>query len=310
MISLTLFKSIFDNKTHRKMEFTSLESFEKLLYDLSKQPGYKPKKGERKNGSPLITPSSFQQGTTRANHNVTQWNGWAALDVDDYDGSFEETIEKFKKNYFICYSSASSTKEKPKFRVILPLTSSVPAEKIRHFWYALNHEFGSVGDAQTKDLSRMYYVPAQYPNAYNFIFTNKAPLLDPVELMERHSFVNGFKSTFEDRMPEHIREKIAEYKKDKLTNINVHWSSYRDCPFVNKQLVSEYRTITDTGWYAKMYQIMTSIAMRALRAKYPITPDQIARLCKEIDAETGGWYKNRPMTLESARAIDYSMKNI
>jgi hypothetical protein len=292
------------------MEFTSLESFEKLLYDLSKQPGYKPKKGERKDGSPLITPSSFQQGTTRANRNVTQWNGWAALDVDDYDGSFEETIEKFKKNYFICYSSASSTKEKPKFRVILPLTSSVPAEKIRHFWYALNHEFGSVGDAQTKDLSRMYYVPAQYPNAYNFIFTNKAPLLDPVELMERHSFVNGFKSTFEDRMPEHIREKIAEYKKDKLTNTNVHWSSYRDCPFVNKQLVSEYRTITDTGWYAKMYQIMTSIAMRALRSKYPITPDQIARLCKEIDAETGGWYKNRPMTLESARAIDYSMKNI
>jgi hypothetical protein len=292
------------------MEFTSLESFEKLLYDLSKQPGYKPKKGERKDGSPLITPSSFQQGTTRANRNVTQWNGWAALDVDDYDGSFEETIEKFKKNYFICYSSASSTKEKPKFRVILPLTSSVPAEKIRHFWYALNHEFGSVGDAQTKDLSRMYYVPAQYPNAYNFIFTNKAPLLDPVELMERHSFVNGFKSTFEDRMPEHIREKIAEYKKDKLTNTNVHWSSYRDCPFVNKQLVSEYRTIADTGWYAKMYQIMTSIAMRALRSKYPITPDQIARLCKEIDTETGGWYKNRPMTLEAARAIDYSMKNV
>jgi hypothetical protein len=292
------------------MEFTSLESFEKLLYDLSKQPGYKPKKGEKKDGSPLITPSSFQQGTTRANRNVTQWNGWAALDVDDYDGSFEETIEKFKKNYFICYSSASSTKEKPKFRVILPLTSSVPAEKIRHFWYALNHEFGSVGDAQTKDLSRMYYVPAQYPNAYNFIFTNKAPLLDPVELMERHPFVNGFKSTFEDRMPEHIREKIAEYRKEQLTKTDIVWTNYHDCPFVNKQLVIEYRTITDTGWYAKMYKIMTSIAMRALRAKYPITPDEIASLCKEIDAETGGWYKNRPMTLEAARAIDYSMKNV
>jgi hypothetical protein len=292
------------------MEFTSLESFEKLLYDLSKQPGYKPKKGERKDGSPLITPSSFQQGTTRANRNVIQWNGWAALDVDDYDGSFEETIEKFKKNYFICYSSASSTKEKPKFRVILPLTSSVPAEKIRHFWYALNHEFGSVGDAQTKDLSRMYYVPAQYPNAYNFIFTNKAPLLDPVELMERHPFVNGFKSTFEDRMPEHIREKIAEYRKEQLTKTDIVWTNYHDCPFVNKQLVIEYRTITDTGWYAKMYKIMTSIAMRALRAKYPITPDEIASLCKEIDAETGGWYKNRPMTLEAARAIDYSLKNI
>ena len=190
MISLTLFKSIFDNKTHRKMDFNYLETFEKLLYDLSKQPGYKPKKGEYKDGSPLITPASFEKDTTRANKNVIKWNRWAALDVDEYDGTFEETIEKFKKNYFICYSSASSTKEKPKFRVILPLTESVPADKIRHFWYALNHEFGSVGDAQTKDLSRMYYVPAQYPNAYNFIFTHKEELLNPTELMKKHAFVN------------------------------------------------------------------------------------------------------------------------
>jgi hypothetical protein len=70
MISLTLFKSIFDNKTHRKMKFDSLESFEKLLYDLSKQPGYKPKKGEFKDGSPLISPATFQQETTRANRHL------------------------------------------------------------------------------------------------------------------------------------------------------------------------------------------------------------------------------------------------
>jgi len=310
MISLTLFKSIFDNKTHRKMDFNYLETFEKLLYDLSKQPGYKPKKGEYKDGSPLITPASFEKDTTRANKNVIKWNRWAALDVDEYDGTFEETIEKFKKNYFICYSSASSTKEKPKFRVILPLTESVPADKIRHFWYALNHEFGSVGDAQTKDLSRMYYVTAQYPNAYNFIFTHKEELLNPTELMKKHAFVNGFKNSFQDKMPEHIRAKIAEYKKDRLTNVSIKWDSYHDCPFVNKQLVAEYRTMSDSGWYHKMYQIMVSISTKALRAKYPISPDDVAKLCKEIDNDTGGWYKHRPLTLEASRAIDFSMKNV
>lgn len=309
MLSLTLFKSIFDNKTHRVMKFDTLERFEKLLYDLSKQPGYKPKKGEFKDGSPLITPSSFKVNTTRANRNVVQWNGWAALDVDDYEGSFEETIAKFKSNYFICYSSASSTKEKPKFRVILPLSESVPAEKIRHFWYALNHEFGSVGDAQTKDLSRMYYVPAQYPNAFNFIFTHKGPLLSPSELMEKHTFISSLKSSFEDKMPEHIREKILEHRKDKLSNTNIRWSSYHDCPFVNKTLVMEYRTINGSGWYHKMYQMMVSISTKAIRAKYPITPEEVTALCKEIDSETGGWYKNRPMNLESARAIDFAMKN-
>lgn len=310
MLSLTLFRNIYDNKTHRKMDFNYLETFEKLLYDLSKQPGYKPKKGEYKDGSALITPASFEKDTTRANKNVIKWNSWAALDVDEYDGTFEETIEKFKKNYFICYSSASSTKEKPKFRVILPLTESIPADKIRHFWYALNHEFGSVGDAQTKDLSRMYYVPAQYPNAYNFIFTHKEELLNPTELMKKHAFVNGFKNSFQDKMPDHIRDKIAEYKKDRLTNVSIKWASYHDCPFVNKQLVAEYRTISDSGWYHKMFQIMVSISTKALRAKYPITPDDVSKLCREIDSDTGGWYKHRPLTLEASRAIDFSMKNV
>ena len=310
MFSLTIFKNIFDNKTHRTMKFDTLESFEKLLYELSSQPGYKPKKGERKQGSPLITPSTFHKDTTRSNVNVIQWNGWAALDVDDYEGTFEETIEKFKKNYFICYSSASSTKEKPKFRMVLPLTESVPADKLRHFWYALNHEFGSVGDAQTKDVSRMYYVPAQYPNAHNFIFTNKADRINPNELMDRHEFVSGFRNSFEDKMPDAIREKIAEYKKTKLTNSNFTWGSYRDCPFVNKQLVLEYRNISDSGWYHKMFQIMVSISSRAMRAQYPITPEEVSKLCKEIDNDTGGWYKNRPLNLEAARAIDFSLKSI
>ena len=309
MLSLTLFRSIFDNKTHRVMHFDTLDKFEKLLYDLSKQPGYKPKKGERKDGSPLITPSTFEANTTRANRNVVQWNGWAALDVDDYEDSFEETVSKFKTNYFICYSSASSTKEKPKFRIILPLTKAVPADKIRHFWHALNHEFGSIGDAQTKDLSRMYYVPAQYPDAFNFIFTHKAELLDPTELMNKHPFSDGFRNSFQDRMPEHIKAKIAEYRKNKLTNVGIKWSSYHDCPFVNKQLVIEYRTINETGWYHKLYQIMVSISTKALRAKYPITPDEIAVLCKEIDNENGGWYKSRPMIFEAARALDFSMQN-
>ena len=111
-------------------------------------------------------------------------------------------------------------------------------------------------------------------------------------------------------MPEHIRAKIAEYKKDRLTNVSIKWDSYHDCPFVNKQLVAEYRTMSDSGWYHKMYQIMVSISTKALRAKYPISPDDVAKLCKEIDNDTGGWYKHRPLTLEASRAIDFSMKNV
>ena len=310
MYSLTIFNSIFDNKTHRKMSFRKWEDFEDLLYSLSKQPGYKPKKGERKDGSPLITPATYAEGTTRANRNVIEWASWVAMDIDEYEGSFEETIETFKGNRFVCYSSASSSKEKPKFRIVFPLTRNVEAEKIKHLWFAINKEYNSLGDPQTKDLSRMYYVPAQYPNAYNFIFTHDGPFLDPDNLMAKHDFVASGGNTLSDHLPEAIQEELKKHYANKLTNTNIRWSSYRNCPFVNKQLVSEYVTINESGWYHHMYRIMMSIAANAIRKRYPITPEDIESLVREIDCENGGWYKGRPVKLEAARAIDFALNSV
>ena len=293
------------------MSFSSWEKFEELLYMLSKQPGYKPKKGERKNGSPLITPATYEKGTTRANRNVLAWGGWVALDIDDYEGTFEDAIKTFERNRFVCYSSASSTKEKPKFRIVFPLTKEVEADKIKHLWFALNQEFNSLGDPQTKDLSRMYYVPAQYPNAYNFIFTHDAPVLDPDELMSKHNFVNdNIHNSFGSQFSEAIQKQLDEYRKTQLTNTNYSWSSYRDCPFVNKTLVNEYMTIGESGWYSKMYQIMMSISANAIRRGYPITPEEVERLVRELDMETGGWYKSRPVRLEASRAIDFALRSV
>jgi hypothetical protein len=57
-----------------------------------------------------------------------------------------------------------------------------------------------------------------------------------------------------------------------------------------------------------MYSIMVSIAGNAIKRGYPITPDEVSRLCLDIDRDTGGWYKNRPIILEASRAIDYALK--
>jgi hypothetical protein len=310
--SLTIFTSIFDNKTHRKMEFKSWSGFEDLLYSLSEQPGYKPKKHERKDGSPLITPASFTQNTTRKNDNVLSWGGWVAMDIDSYEGSFENAASIFAPYTHVCYSSASSTTEAIKFRVILPMTRHVEAAKIRHLWYACNKQFNSLGDPQTKDLSRMYYVPAQYPNSNNFIYSGPSKtFLDPDALMSQYPYIDNIKaSSFADKLPDEIREKIRKYKREGLSNTNFKWNSYADCPFVNKNMINEYRTIHSGGWYAKMYQIMLNIASNAMRKGYPITSNEVASLCKQIDLDTGGWYKNRPMEVESARAIERVAKSL
>ena len=162
MIEFTAFPSIFDNKTHRRFSFNDWESFTSALSNMSKKPGFKPKKGERSHlkPSPLITPAVYNEGTTRANVNVIKWAGWCALDVDEYDTTFEEAVKQFNDYEYVCYSTASSTKEKPKFRIVFKLDEDVESDQIKHFWYALNKEFNSIGDPQTKDLTRMYYIPA------------------------------------------------------------------------------------------------------------------------------------------------------
>jgi hypothetical protein len=312
--SLTLFDSVYDNKTHKRMDFSNWEKFEALLYNIAKEKGYKPAKDERpkRKPSPLISPAIYKSGTTRKNDNVVAWAGWAAVDVDDHNfkGNLKDELhDRFGNYYYICYSTASSTDTTPKFRLVFPLTSHIEQQKIRHFWYALNTELGSIGDNQTKDLSRMYYVPADYPGANNFIFTNVGDHLNPHDLMHKHEYVEKSSSSMLERMPYAIREAILKERKSRLTNTDITWTSYVDCPFVSNKLIEEYKTTTETGWYHKMYQIMVSIASSAVRRNYPITAKQIEILCRQLDLETGGWYKNRPLEQEASRALDFVMKN-
>jgi hypothetical protein len=58
-----------------------------------------------------------------------------------------------------------------------------------------------------------------------------------------------------------------------------------------------------------MYAIMVSIAINAIRQKYPINSVEIADLCTQIDNDNGGWYKNRPLTREAEGAIKFAYEN-
>jgi hypothetical protein len=305
--SLTLFKSVFDNKTHKRIDCNSYAEFEKLLFDLADQPR------KDKKSAPLISPATYKPDTTRANDNVIGWAGWCAVDVDEhvFDGELEkELLNAYGTWNHVVYSTASSTKEHPKFRIVFPLTDDIPKDKIKHFWFALNKELGDIGDPQTKDLSRMYYVPGQYQDAYNFIYNNfSATDMNPYDIMAKHDYVERV-HTLLDHLPKEIRRGVLAHRKNEMTNTTISWSNYKDCPFVNKKLVKEYNLISDTGWYTKMYAIMVSIAGNAIRKKYPISAGEITTLCKEIDYENGNWYKSRPFDKEADRAIEFVYGNL
>ena len=307
MYAVTIFKSQYDNQTHRRLDFDTWEHFEKFLYKLSERPL------EGKKDAELISPAVYQDGTTRANKNVLAWAGWAAVDVDDHEfkGNLKDELSsRYGKYTYICYSTASSKHGLPKFRLVFPLREEVGADNIKHFWFALNSELGSIGDKQTKDLSRMYFVPATYNDAFNFIFTNLGDPIDPIDLMSKWEYNDKKDSkNFLDRLPEEWQKQILEYRKDKLDNNSYVWSGYTDCPFWPKSLAAEYITISGTGWYRQMYRIMIAIAGKAIEKGYPITATEIVTLCRQFDSETGNWYENRPMETEANNALEYAYKN-
>lgn len=301
--SLTLFKSQYDNKTHRTMDFDSWDEFVELLRGLSTRP----LKG--KNEAPLISPAVYKEGTTRANRNVKEWGHWACVDVDDYEGDINDLLNLYDDHNICIYSTASSLPEKVKCRIVFDLDRRVPESQIRQFWYALNRSLGDLGDEQTKDSSRMYYIPASYENAHNYFYTRSGHALNVSKLIAEHPYVEKTGNAFLDKLPDEMRKQVLEHRKSTMVNTDITWSGYRDCPFVPNRMVMEYMTITGTGWYRQLYRIMAATAGSAIRAKYPITPTQIAHLMKQIDAENGGWYDNRPLEREAQGAIEWAYNN-
>jgi len=313
--SLTLFKNLFDTDTTKRMDFADFDKFEKLLYKLS----CIERKGKR--DAPLISPSVYKPDTTRKNVNVIEWAGWAALDIDSHDfkGNLQdELFVRYGAWRYVCYSTASSTLTQPKFRLVFQLEKSVDSSKIRQFWYALNSELDAVGDRQCKDLSRMYYIPATYAGANNFIFSNATgSAIDADALILKHPSeatpVNGGR-TFMDRLPPELQSQVIKYRTEAMERkSNIQWQSYNDCPFVNKGLIREYKQIAHTdgsGRYAMIYKIMSSVAVNAIKQDYPITSFEIAEIIRELDRETSNRYQTRNLTMEADRAIEFAYKNV
>ena len=304
MYSLTLFHSQFDNKTEKIINFQSWDEFVNLLRGLSERP----LAGKRE--AQLISPAMYELGTTRANRNVVEWGHWACVDVDDYEGTIDDIISKFSEYNTVVYSTASSTIVQPKFRIVFDLDRRVASEELRHFWYAINKELGELGDAQTKDSSRMYYIPAHYTGSNNFFHTTTGSPMAVSRLLREHPYSAPTGNSLLDKLPEEMRERVIQHRKDSLDNTDITWSGYGDCPFVPRKMALEYKSISGTGWYHAMFKLMIAIASNAIRQKYPITASQIALLCKEIDRETGNWYENRPIEREAQSALAWAYANV
>jgi hypothetical protein len=318
---ITIFDSKHDKNTSKTISKRNWKQFSIFIENLSKLEF-------TKQTAPLISPAVYKEDTTRLNSNVLAWGHWAAIDVDSHP--FKNTTEIYDYleqtqpgQAYICYSTASSTQEKPKFRLIFPLTGWLHSvDKIRRFWYSLNKELNEIVDKQTKDVSRMFYIPAQYKESTNtFFWKCDGNFLNPDELIKKHKadeifILNTQNTSFLDMLPDKMKDSVLNYRKQQL-NCNgkiYNWTSWKDCPFVNKNAVDDYRNIAllkADGRYRGLYQLMVSIAGIAVQKQYPISPEEIKQLILEIDDSIDGYYrkKNRKLDPEINRAISWVYSN-
>lgn len=313
---ITVFDSLYDTNTAKTITKRNWCKFRQFLSELAEIE-------YTKQTAPLISPAVYEEGTTRSNANVVAWGGWCAIDVDTHPFSSMNEIEQYllenhSEKQYICYSTASSTINKPKFRLVFPLTHWITKrETIQKFWWSLNKEFGGLVDKQTKDVSRMYFVPASYKESDNnfFFWHNEGASINPDKLIFAHGanelFITASASTsFIDMLPEKMKQSVIDYRKQQLESNGKYysWTSYRDCPFVNKERVNEYRGIVmrgDEGRYRGLYQLMVSIAASAIKKHYPIQPNEVCDLVLEIDGAIDGLYQRRKIQPESERAIAF-----
>jgi len=107
----------------------------------------------------LWSPVEYDAGTTRGNRNVRFVEALVVdMDSEAFDNARLDDLEWF------AYSTYSHRLDDPHYHLVLPLAEKVPASLWRVVWAELHDRIGLVGDPQTKDPARIFYLPQHAPD--------------------------------------------------------------------------------------------------------------------------------------------------
>lgn len=112
-----------------------------------------------KSAGALWSPVEYQPGTSRGNRNVSMMEALVVdMDCEAFDNARLDGLEWF------AYSTYSHRLDDPHYHLVLPLAHKVPASLWRVVWGELHERVGLVGDPQTKDVARIFYLPQHAPD--------------------------------------------------------------------------------------------------------------------------------------------------
>lgn len=200
------------------------------------------------------SPVTYRPGTTRGKENVEQVHA-LVLDIDhsvlpvDLLGTFE----------YVAHTTFSHASDDPRWRVVLPLTHPVEGEDWPNFWLRANSYFGGCVDPQTKDRSRIFFLPSCMPGALHEAKQQHGLLLDPSSLPDVPQYEpqepigrrNGTIHTVTTDGLSAWAERFARAKLDELAHMQPNTGRNAMCnrvAFLLAGLVADGRHGLETSW--------------------------------------------------------------
>lgn len=298
------FDHFFSNQPHL-CECSSWEEFVEYLRAISEVEGYKPASDDYERRQGLISSAIYgKEGDTRKNENVIGWD-MVILDIDNTDKSITEVAQIFKPYDCVFYSSASCTHHKLKMRVIVRLDKFAPGDKLSQVWYAIQMWLGGLVDEQTKDKSRIHYIPARYTNQgdnYNhFFYVNNGVGLNWEALIAKYPMPPEKERFKKDNPLRGLKRKIFE-NNNSLPCFDIQSP---DCPFVYPDTIKNYLLTPAGGHHKAIYQFMLTVCGRAQQINYPITIDEVVDMARQVDQLDGGWYDEKKLYNSAGDAMEF-----
>lgn len=131
---------------------------------------------------PYFLVGAFAEGVRR--NSAFLFASVVALDVEK-GPTTQEAHALFRGGAHIVYTTWSHRPDAHRFRVVFPLARDVNADEYKRLWSRLAGMLGVGADAQTKDLARALFLPAQRPDGGRSASKawEGAPFLDPDALL-------------------------------------------------------------------------------------------------------------------------------
>lgn len=304
-MEFSYFSYFYDNKPKRCVA-EGWNAFVENMRAISVVKGFKPPAGDyESDSSGLISPAIYSEdGVSRSNENVVGWD-IVCMDIDDGIKDINQVLNHFSKYSYIVYSSPNCTKDKLKLRVVIPLKSRAERKVLKQIWFGLNEWCGGIIDKQTKDYSRLFYVPAQYTNRgddyTHFFLTNDGISLDWEALIERFPSPPE-KDLFKIKDPLlGLKRKIFQNAKG-IPSMNI---TDPNCPFV-KQWMREKYALTPVGAHHRaIYIFALQCCHNAESIEYPLSHEELVDMMRQLDDLDGGYYDDKKLQDSAKDALEF-----